>query len=72
MQLTIEKTCPHLVESWYQGYITICNGEDTMKIEIGHSHPDYHDCRISMEKFVEAFAKNGVNILHSAIYKYYT
>lgn len=71
MELVIEKTSPHLAESWYQAYIVIYDGEYTVKNQIGRSYPDYNDCRINMEEFIEALAKNGVNILHDGIYKYY-
>lgn len=64
MELTIEKTQPHLQATWFQAYLVV--GE--LVVSVGHPCAHYHDCRYNAEKFVEEMARQGVSIKHSKIY----
>ena len=65
IEMTIEKdSCS---DGWHQAYLII----NELKVPIGDSYFDYHDCRMIAEKIVEEFSKNQVHILHSKIYDLY-
>lgn len=64
MKLTIEKTAPHLSETWFQAVLIVGD----MKTPIGYSQPEHQDVIAFCEKLVKEFAKNKINIEHKEIY----